>query len=279
MGGPVSVRNISSAPVRASVAPSLVDVVVGVASSTAAAARPVGHRLAGLTGPVTAVVLRPPMVAPRFQPITWLAGLAHIGEQRRAELTRTLSDLLDQLVPLVAQEVLRRMDLTGAVQRWVDLDAVVAGVDLDAVAARLDVDAVVARLDLTKIVQEQVDLDAVVAGVDLDAVVAGVDLDAVAARLDIDAVIERIDLAGLAEEVIAEVDLPGIIRGSTGSMASDTVTGVRMQSISGDQAVARAVDRLRLRRSRREAANGGPDQTMSAGDAASQTRSGATERP
>lgn len=265
MGGPTSVRNISTAPVRASAVPSLLDVVVGVASSAGAAARPAGHRLAHLTSPVTAIVLRPPMVASRFQPITWLTGLAHLGEQRRAELLRALSELLDQLVPVLAEELLRRIDLTRAVRRYVDLDAVVADVDLDAAAAhldvdavarRLDVDAVVARLDLTRIVQDQVDLDAVV---------AGVDLDAAAARLDLEAVIDRIDLAGIAEQVINEVDLPGIIRGSTGSMASDTVTGVRMQSISGDEAIARAIDRLRPRRGRR--------------DIPAQSRPGTTEPP
>jgi hypothetical protein len=62
-----------------------------------------------------------------------------------------------------------------------------------------------------------------------------------------DAVLKRIDLAGLAEGVIAEVDLAEIIRQSTGSVASDTVRGVRMQSISGDEAVGRAVGRLRVR--------------------------------
>jgi hypothetical protein len=139
-------------------------------------------------------------------------------------------------------------------------------VDIDAVAQRLDIDAVVARLDLNRIVRDRVDLDGLV---------ATVDLDAVAARLDVAAVIERIDLVGLAEDVIAEVDLPEIIRGSTGSMASDTVRGVRMQGISGDQAVGRAVERLRLRRGRRDAANGGP----SAEDIPAQPRPGTTERP
>lgn len=202
--------------------------------------------------PVAALALRPPLVSPRYQPATWLTNLADQGEQRRRELLRALSALLDHFVPVLAEELLRRIDLTRAVLRHVDLDAVVAGVDLDAAAARLDVDAVarrldveavVARLDLTRIVQDKVDLDAVV---------AAVDLDAAAARLDLEAVIDRIDLAGIAEQVIAEVDLPGIIRGSTGSMASDTVTGVRMQSISGDEAIARAIDRLRLRRGRRD---------------------------
>ncbi|MET0998430.1 MAG: hypothetical protein ABWX73_06940 [Marmoricola sp.] len=216
---------------------------------------PAGRRVVALLQPVTDAALHPPLVPSRYHPATWLTVLAEHGHERSDEILRTLSALLDQLVPALAEELLRRIDLTRVVQRHVDLDAVVAGVDLDAVAARLDVDAVarrldvgsvVARLDLTKIVRDQVDLDSVV---------AGVDLNAAAARLDLDAVIARIDLAGLAEQVIAAVDLPGIIRGSTGSMASDTVTGVRMQSISGDEAIARAVDRLRLRRGRREASS------------------------
>ena len=86
--------------------------------------------------------------------------------------------------------------------------------------------------------------------VDLDGIVATVDIDAIAARIDIGAVIDRIDLVGLAEDVIAEVDLPEIIRESTGSMASETVRGVRMQGITADEAVGRAVDRFRLVRSR-----------------------------
>jgi hypothetical protein len=181
-------------------------------------------------------------------------------------------------VPLVAEALLRRIDLTGAVQRFVDLDEVVAGVDLDSVAKRLDIDAVarrlnldavVARLDLTTIVRDQVDLDALV---------ATVDLDAAAARLDVDAVIERIDLVGLAEDVIAEVDLPEIIRESTGSVASETVRGVRMQSISGDQAIGRAVERLRLRRGHRELPDE-PELSRTAEEVHAQPRPGPTERP
>ncbi|HET6985974.1 MAG TPA: hypothetical protein VFI00_05130, partial [Kribbella sp.] len=68
----------------------------------------------------------------------------------------------------------------------------------------------------------------------------------------VDAVMKRIDLAGMAEGVIAEVDLAEIIRQSTGSVASDTVRGVRMQGISGDEAVGRAVGRLRIRLGRKK---------------------------
>ncbi len=62
---------------------------------------------------------------------------------------------------------------------------------------------------------------------------------------------QNVDVVTLAEEVIAEIDLPAIIRESTGAVASDALLGVRMQSISGDEAIARAMGRLRSRLSRR----------------------------
>lgn len=170
----------------------------------------------------------------------------------RAALTQQLSRLLDMLVPVVVAEALSRAGLTESVVDYVDLDAVVAAVDLDAAAARLDVDAVVGRADLDA-VAERLDVDAVVRRVDLDAALDRLDLtDVVLTRVDLDvlvaAVLDRVDLPRLAEEVIDEIDLPDIIRESTGSMASDTVQGARMQGISADEAVGRAVDRLLLRR-------------------------------
>lgn len=77
----------------------------------------------------------------------------------------------------------------------------------------------------------------------------------------VDAVLRRIDVAGLAEGVIAEVDLAEIIRQSTGSVASDTVRGVRMQGISGDEAVGRAVGRLRVRFGRKGPPEPPPEST------------------
>ncbi|MFL6131989.1 MAG: hypothetical protein ACJ72A_04280, partial [Nocardioidaceae bacterium] len=66
------------------------------------------------------------------------------------------------------------------------------------------------------------------------------------------------DLVALARDVIAQLDLPEIIRESTGSMASDTVRGARMQSISGDEALSRIIDRLSMRRWRRGHADASP---------------------
>ncbi len=84
-------------------------------------------------------------------------------------------------------------------------------------------------------------------GAVLDKMVPAV-FDEVLRRVDLDAVIARLDMAKLAEDVIASVDLPEIIRESTGAVSSETVREVRMRGISGDEAVGRAMERLRPRR-------------------------------
>jgi len=84
-------------------------------------------------------------------------------------------------------------------------------------------------------------------GAVLDKMVPAV-VDEVLRRVDLDAVIARLDLAKLAEDVIASVDLPEIIRESTSAVSSETVREVRMRGISGDEAVGRAMERLRPRR-------------------------------
>lgn len=107
------------------------------------------------------------------------------------------------------------------------------------------VEAMLDELDLTEIVKNRVDLDAVA---------REIDVDAVAARVDVAALIDRIDLIGLARDVIEGVDLPEIVRDSTGSMASEGVRTVRMQTINADERVSRVVDRLLPRRRVRAAA-------------------------
>ncbi len=240
------------------------DVVVGasaaVVGGTISGATVVGRQLGRFGAPVVRVVLRPPLVAPELQPASWLAALARRGGAQRETTVSDLNRLLDVLVPVVLAEVLNRVDLTGTVKQYVDLDSIVADVDLDAVAARLDVDAVAARLDidavierldLTALVHERVDINYLVGSVDLDAIIARVDIDTVASRVDVDAIIDRVDLVTIAQDVIGAIDLPEIIRESTGSIASETVRGVRMQGIAADEAVGRAVDRMLLRRGRR----------------------------
>lgn len=66
-------------------------------------------------------------------------------------------------------------------------------------------------------------------------------------RVDLDAFVADVDVVAIAREVIDELDLPQIVRESTGSMASETVRGVRVRTVDADESVTRAVDRL-LRR-------------------------------
>jgi hypothetical protein len=94
------------------------------------------------------------------------------------------------------------------------------------------VELVVSRLDLTSLVIRHVNIDDVVGAVDLDAAVA------------------QVDLVPVVEQVLAEIDLPAIIRDSTGSMASETVRGARMTGITVDEAISRALERHLFRRRR-----------------------------
>ncbi len=231
--------------------PLVVDVAFGIAAQVVDTATAVGRGVGRLADPAVQVVLAPRFLTPRLRPATWLTRVARYGELRRVELTRRVADLLDVLVPAVAVALVRRLDIAELVREHIDLEGVLLEVDVDSVAGRLDVNSVAARLDVDAVIQ-RLDLNEIVRkGVDLDGLVGTVDIDAAAARLDLEAVIGRVDLAGLARQVLEEIDLPEIIRESTGSMASDTLRGVRMQTISADDAVGRAVDKLRLRRTRR----------------------------
>jgi len=116
------------------------------------------------------------------------------------------------------------------------VDARVTGLLQRAAAMALD------RLDVPGLVRDHVDLDAVVAQVDVEAILA------------------RVDLLGLATYIIDGIDLPVIIRSSTGGVTTEVLRGARQHSYEADQTVARVIDRLLLRHQRREtqSANGAP---------------------
>ena len=242
---------------RANLAVDPAAVAVGVSALAADAAAALVRRTRPLVGPLARAALDPPLVPEDLRPRRWLDALARRGAERTAASREDATRLLDGLIPVLTDGFLRRAHLTTMVARYLDVDGVVALVDLDAAASRLDVDAVARRLDveavldridLTELVLTRVDMEALVGAVldrtDLTAVVLErVDLDAL-----VGAVLERVDLLGLAQYVIDGIDLPGIIRESTGSMASDTVLGARMQGITADEAVSRVRDRLRFHR-------------------------------
>jgi hypothetical protein len=59
-----------------------------------------------------------------------------------------------------------------------------------------------------------------------------------------DLINEHVDLVVIANRIVDGVDLPSIIRDSTGSMRSEAVTGVRMQGMRADDAVTGIVDKV-----------------------------------
>jgi hypothetical protein len=173
---------------------------------------------------------------------TGAATLAGRGRSARVTLERLADTALRFTIRRVVTAFLQAVDITALVREHVDLDAVAAGLDVDAVVARADLEAAVAR----------VDLDAVARRLDLDGLATRLDLDRVVARVDLAAIIARIDLEGLARQVIDAVDLPEIVRHSTGTLTSETVRSVRTEAMHADDVVTGLVDRL-LRRSRVQA--------------------------
>lgn len=135
-------------------------------------------------------------------------------------VSSTVNGALDRLVPVIADAIIERIDLTDVVINQVDLNRIVT--------SALD------SLDLTQLVIDRVDVNAIVA------------------EADIEAVIDRVPIIPLADYVIDEIDLPQIIRDSTSGIAGDAMNTVRRQSRGADQLVSRLADRIVFRRGGRK---------------------------
>lgn len=239
----------------------VLDAVLDLATRGAAAAGQVGGVLNRFGRPVVASVLAPPLVPKRYWPLTAVSTLAGRGEPTRRRLTELAKKAFSDTVVVVLDAVLDQVDLTQLVIRRVNIDRIVEAADIDRVAARLDFVPIVDRLPIDRVL-DRVDIDGVAARIDLDKIVARLDVDGIAATIDLDAIVNRLDLAAIANEVITEIDLPELIRESSGAMASESVLGVRAQGIEADEWVNRLVDRILLRRGDRASrtqAPGDPD--------------------
>jgi hypothetical protein len=184
------------------------------------------------------------------QGVARLAGDLPARMQARGAVVRTLAEqrLLTAVRP-VLDLVLDQIDLT---------ELVLQRVNIDRIADTIDIDRIMDRLDLTELVLKRVELDRIGDGLDVERIInrldltgivlTRVDLDRVAAGLNVDAVIDRVDIIAIAEDVVDGIDLPRIIRESTGSVASESLRGVRTRSIEADQALGQFMDRFRPRR-------------------------------
>ncbi|MDO8310172.1 MAG: hypothetical protein Q7V58_17670 [Actinomycetota bacterium] len=143
----------------------------------------------------------------------------------------SVTSALDRLVPAIADAIVERLDLTSLVLEQVDLNRVVN--------SALD------SLDLTQLVIDRIDVNAIVD------------------QADIERIIDRAPVIPLANYVIEEIDLPQIIRESTGGVATDAVNAIRVQGVGADQLVSRLADRVLLRRRQRKTeAPGEPESLM-----------------
>jgi hypothetical protein len=106
-------------------------------------------------------------------------------------------------------------------------------------------------VDPTSIVIERIDIDRIIEQLDMDRIIERVDVDRIAARLDVDSVLARTDVVGLAREVIQELDVPEMIRESSGTLAAESIEVLRMQGMEADRLVARLIDGLLRRRNGR----------------------------
>ena len=160
----------------------------------------------------------------------------------QAEMVELATSFLGSLVPEIAQGLADQVDLTALVRERVDVNAIVEDVDIDRILDRVDIDAVIDRVDIDEIVA-RVDMERLARSFPVETIVDRVDADRVIARTDLVAIIDRLDLAAIAEEVIDEIDLPGLVRESSGMMANETVQTVRVQGMNADRVVSRVVDR------------------------------------
>lgn len=120
---------------------------------------------------------------------------------------------------------------------------VVDNVDLDAIAETIDVDRIAERVSLEPII-DRIDVDDIARRLDIEAVIERLDLDGIVDSVDLERQVNRMDLVKIADQVIEGVDLPQIIRESTGSLSTEAVRGARVQGMQADDAVAGFVDRL-----------------------------------
>jgi hypothetical protein len=229
------------------------DAVVGAAAIIVGQIAGAGRLVARVAGPAARLVLEPPLIPLDRRPARLVEALALRGRIERDAAGRTLEQAVAALVPALVGHLARLVPLTELIRQSIDLDVLVADVDLDAVAAKIDLDAVAARIDV----------DAILDRVDLTNVAKErLDVNAVVRTVDLDSIVDRLDLVALANEVIDSIDLPAIIRQSSGSLASETVRNVRIQSIEADRAVERVIDRFRPhRRLRSDGKQPGSDAT------------------
>ncbi len=168
--------------------------------------------------------------------------VAHLSADVGVRLVRLTSPAVAVVLdpPLVAtrftpREVLSRMTATwlaerpGTIRSFTSLSETITPSAAGVIEDVVDVEAILVGA------LQQVDLERL-----LNDLLAQVDLTGL--------VLTHVDVVALADAVIQGVDLPRIIRESSGSVATETADTMRLQAMQADRAVSGLVDRLMRRR-------------------------------
>lgn len=122
----------------------------------------------------------------------------------------------------------------------------------------LDVNALIGQIDLNRVL-DRVDVDRLLDRVDVDRLLTRVDVEAVLSRVDVNALADRIDMAALLEAT----ELSAIVTRSSTTIFSEGVDLLRSQAVGLDDFIARWVNRLLGRGTKRPPAPLGPRRLMS----------------
>jgi hypothetical protein len=117
----------------------------------------------------------------------------------------------------------------------------------------LDINALIAQIDLNRVL-DQIDINRVLDRVDVDRIIARVDMDALLSQVDVNALADRIDMSALLDKT----ELSDLLSRSSSTVFSEGIDLVRSQAVGLDNFIARWVDRLFGRGTRRPPAPLGP---------------------
>lgn len=128
----------------------------------------------------------------------------------------------------------------------------------DLVVEALDVNALLDQVDLNRLL-DRVELNRLLDRVDADRLIARVDVDALLSRVDVNELANRVDMAAILDKT----ELNAIVARSSSTIFSEGIDLVRSQAVGLDAFLARWVDRLLRRGSKRPPAALGPPRLVS----------------
>lgn len=164
------------------------------------------------------------------------------GHVDPVERVRSAGRRLAEPVDSVAQTVAQRAT-----------ELVVDSLDIDALLGQIDVNKLLARVDVDRLL-DQVDVNRVLDRVDMERIISRVDMDALLSRVDVNAIADRIDINALLDKT----ELSAILTRSSSTVFSEGIDLVRSQAVGLDNFIARWVDRVLGRGTKRPPAPLGP---------------------